>query len=265
MNLFKYINTSRIKVIIISLILLSLTLFIYIDIFNKNINSNSFLKYSIDKFSKTVGLSIKNIQVSGLINTDTKSIENITKFIYGKATIFTDINNIKENLERVEWVDVVEVKKIYPDKLYIKVREKTPFAIWQNKNELSLISNEGVFITNKNLNFYKNFPLVIGPDAPIHAEKLVQLINTDVEIYKRVTAATRVGMRRWNILIDGRINILLPEHNFQNAWRELIRLQKTKNILDRKVLIIDFRDKDRLIIRLMPGVIDEINQSEEMT
>ena len=91
------------------------------------------------------------------------------------------------------------------------------------------------------------------------------MISSDVELSKRVTAATRVGMRRWNILIDGRIDILLPEGDFKLAWEKLVRLQKIRNILDRKISMIDFRDKDRLIIRLMPGVIDEINRSEEMT
>ncbi|PPR76986.1 MAG: Cell division protein FtsQ [Alphaproteobacteria bacterium MarineAlpha2_Bin1] len=262
---FKYIYISRIRILFLSLVLFFIFVFIFINIFNKYETSYIFIQNSINEFSKKIGLSIKNVQVTGLINSDRNSIENITKVIYGDATIFTDIGNIKQSLEKIDWIDIVEVKRVYPDKITINVREKSPFALWQNENELYLISNDGSVITKRNINNYKNFPLVVGPDAPMHAGKLVKLLYSDLEIYKRVTASTRIGMRRWDILIDGRIKILLPENDYSQAWQKLIKLQKTKNILDRKILMIDFRDRNRLIIRLMPGVIDEINQAEEMT
>ena len=265
MNLFKYINNIQLRVF--SLTLLVLALFI-ISIFTTKSNYNyldTFFNDIVPKFSAKIGLSVKRIEISGMQNSDETIVKNITKFIYGKPILFTDIEDVKKRIEGLDWIKFAEVRRNYPDKIYIKVRERIPFAIWQNDSEISLINIDGNVITNQNLNKFKDFPLVIGPDAPDHAEELIKVISSDVELSKRVTAATRVGMRRWNILIDGRIDILLPEGDFKLAWEKLVRLQKIRNILDRKISMIDFRDKDRLIIRLMPGVIDEINRSEEMT
>ena len=261
----KYIKVSKIRKIFLLWILFAILIFTSINNFNKYGNLNILTNDSIKKFTKKFGISIKYVQVTGLVNSDINKINIVTNSIYGKATIFIDISNIKDSLEELDWVDTAEVKRVLPDKIFIKILEKSPFALWQNDNELYLITNNGEVITKKNIDYYKDFPLVVGPDAQKHVEKLVKLINSDLEIYKRITASTRVGMRRWNILIDGRIKILLPEYDYLYAWQELIRLQKTKNMLDRKISMIDFRDRNRLIIRLMPGVIDEINQSKEMT
>ncbi len=265
MNLFKNLYYFQYKVFALTLLILALIIFgIFQTKYNYNY-SNILLDDIIPKFSAKIGLVVEEIEISGIQNSDEKIVNNITKLIYGKPTIFTDIEGIKKHIEGIDWVESAEVRRNYPDKIFIKVKERIPFAMWQNDSEISLINEKGHVITKQNLNKFKGFPLVIGPDAPIHAEELLKVINSDLEISKRVTAATRIGMRRWNILVDGRIDILLPEADFKLAWEKLIKLQKIRNILDRKISMIDFRDKDRLIIRLMPGVIDEINQSEEMT
>jgi len=49
-------------------------------------------------------------------------------------------------------------------------------------------------------------PSVAPIGAPAHAEALIAVMNSEPELRKRVTAAVRVGGRRWNVQIEGRID-----------------------------------------------------------
>ena len=181
------------------------------------------------------------------------------------SLLLKDKTSDKSNLEKIGWIDNVTVSRKLPSIIEINITEHKPFALWQHNNKLALINREGHVITRKNANKYLNFPLVIGVDAPAHAAGILDIIYKKPKLSKDIVAATRVGKRRWNITIDGNIKILLPEKNYEMAWDRLLQLQDEKQILDRKILSIDMRLRDQLIIQLMPGVIERISNSGEST
>ena len=48
---------------------------------------------------------------------------------------FLNIDNIKDDLIKLEFIESYEVRKIYPNKLRIKIFEKNPIAILEYKKE----------------------------------------------------------------------------------------------------------------------------------
>ncbi len=55
--------------------------------------------------------------------------------------------------------------------------------------------------------------------------------------------------RRWNMVTKGGITVMLPEQNPIAAISTLISLNKTNNILGKKISIIDMRDDVRILIK----------------
>ena len=62
---------------------------------------------------------------------------------------------------------------------------------------------------------------MVGDDAAPHAAKLLDMLASEPESPPRVSAAVRVGERRWNLRIDNAIDVLLPENNAAEAWTRL--------------------------------------------
>jgi cell division protein FtsQ len=94
--------------------------------------------------------------------------------------------------------------------------------------------------------------MVVGEGAASHAAELLEMLASDPDLAARVTAAIRVGDRRWNLRIDDAIDVLLPADEAASAWSQLARLERSSAILKRDVQTIDLRLPDRLVLRVSP-------------
>jgi len=100
---------------------------------------------------------VKSVVVKGVIKADQSKVEGMVKSMVGKS-IF-DIKN--ENVESVDdtWVERMEIRKVFPDRLEVVVFEKTPV--------FQLISTKGCFTATAS-------GLLIKEDcraAKVHMEK----------------------------------------------------------------------------------------------
>jgi len=77
-----------------------------------------------DLLSDSGYFKIKSVLVKGVIKADGDKVESMVKSLVG-LSIF-DIKN--ENIENVEdtWVERMEIRKVFPDRLEVVVFEKTP-------------------------------------------------------------------------------------------------------------------------------------------
>ena len=78
------------------------------------------------------------------------------------------------------------------------------------------------------------------------------MLASEPDLATRVTAAVRVGGRRWNLRIDNAIDVLLPTDAPAAAWAELAGLERSSAILKRDVQAVDLRLPDRLVLRVNP-------------
>jgi cell division protein FtsQ len=72
-----------------------------------------------------------------------------------------------------------------------------------------------------------------------------------------VVAVTRVGDRRWNVHLDNRVEVWLPERDVLAAWRLLAEKAREDALLERAVTVIDLRFlPERLRLRLDPDALE---------
>ena len=110
---------------------LSIALILFLLLSTYNIQNN---------FSFNSNLNIKDVIVENNSIIETIEIKNQLKFLY-KTNLFTlQTKEIELNLKNIDFIESFEIKKIFPNKIKIKIFEKKPIAIIQNKKKKILYS-----------------------------------------------------------------------------------------------------------------------------
>jgi cell division protein FtsQ len=141
------------------------------------------------------------------------------------------------------------VERQLPDTIVVKLIERRPFAIWQNNGKFMLIDHNGNVVAHQNVMDFRKLPLVVGPGAPQAAAGLLDTLGSLPALQARVAAAVRVGDRRWDLQMNNRTEVMLPEGHEAAALDRLMQLQQSHDLLDRPLVAIDMRLPDRMVLR----------------
>jgi cell division protein FtsQ len=126
--------------------------------------------------------------------------------------------------------------------------------LWQHGGKFDLVDQDGNVITNTDVATFPSLPQVVGDGAPEATPDLLTLLTAEPALQSHVTAAVRVGGRRWNIEFDNGIEVALPEDNTAAAWHRLAALDRSDHVLERNVQAIDLRLPDRMVLRVTPDI-----------
>lgn len=200
--------------------------------------------------TRRMGLAVRDVQLEGRRLSPLQSVERAVDLHRGDAMLGFDPAAIRRRLVAIPWVRDATVERRLPGTVRIRIQERRPMALWQRHGKLALVDDEGVVISEKegDIARFRNLLIVVGSDAPRNAPTLIAMIQSEPALAHRVSAAVRVGERRWNIELAGGVKIELPEHDAHEAWRRLAEFQAHDKLLERDVRTIDMRLPDRMIV-----------------
>lgn len=205
---------------------------------------------------KELGLVLSDILLEGQKYTDKEDILNaITanqsgdNLKIGMAIMDVDINSVRNNLERLTWVEYAVVERQLPSTLNVSIVEREPAALWQHDGQVSLIDKYGDIIDEKDLSGFKDLIILVGDDIPYSGENVISIINSSENLKKLVSSAIRVGHRRWNIRLHNDVEIKLPENNPEDAWKFLDKSNSETTILDSKIKSVDLRVSGKMFVQ----------------
>lgn len=186
----------------------------------------------------------KEVILQQLFNT-TQEVE-----IIGSPLLQWQPDTMEKQLKALGWVREAMIRRQYPDTLIIHVKEKIPYAIWQQGELYSLIDDEGKIIhTSTELSefvSYKDLPVIVGTSANTQLEQLFFFITQDEQIFYGIESIQWIGKRRWNVNFYHGMTIYLPEKQPEKAWQRIVELHQEKQLLDRKIAVIDMRLPGRI-------------------
>ena len=200
-----------------------------------------------------LGLTVSDIRVEGRETTDPETI--LAALAAGPGTPILAVNpaRAKEQLEALPWVHTAVIERRLPSTLYVRLVERKPLALWQHGGKLELIDREGAAIPVTGLDRFAKLPMVVGEGAASHAAEFLAVLASEPDLAARVTAAIRVGDRRWNLRIDNAVDVLLPRRRRRRVrGPSSPELERSSAILKREVQTIDMRLQDRLVLRVTP-------------
>jgi cell division protein FtsQ len=204
--------------------------------------------------SAEAGLKLANVHVLGRERTEPQEILDAVALKQGEPILDFDPHAARARLESLPWVHEATVERRLPDLIYVTLSERRAMALWQLDGQLSVVDQEGQVIPVARPEDFAGLPLIVGPGAAEAAEGLFVLLATEPDLARQVTAAVRVGERRWNLRMEPGIDVRLPEEGAVEAWQMLGRLDRENGLLSRDVVVIDLRQPDRLLVRPAPGV-----------
>tara|TARA_R100000005_G_C5003615_1_gene212061 strand:+ start:2351 stop:3400 length:1050 start_codon:yes stop_codon:yes gene_type:complete len=199
------------------------------------------------------GLTVQEISVVGRERTEAGDILRVLDVRRGDSILGVDPEAARERLETLGWVEAASVMRRYPDEIFIEITERRPFARWQLEGRTGVIDRTGTVVSKNDEAAFRYLPKVVGPGANAHAAELFDMLVQTPELFARLESAVRIRDRRWNLEFDKNITVQLPEKGALEAWQALGRLQNEQRILDKDVVAIDLRARDRLYVRLGEG------------
>jgi len=198
------------------------------------------------------GFQIEDVFIKGRQHTSPDVLAQAINAQRGQPIFAHDLDHLKENLEKIDWIKGVHIQRRLPDQLYIKITERLPIAIWQHQKTQYLVDRDGVVIHNVKLDQFQQLPLVIGPDAPMHTPKILTLLEKFPKIRERIKALTRIRQRRWDLTFKDSILIKLSEEKPEESLARLSLLIEQEKINAGDVSMVDLRNPKQIVLRLSP-------------
>lgn len=200
--------------------------------------------------ASTFGFAIENVKVVG--NSETSDIDILGQLELDGETSLIGLSaeSARQAIAKLPWVESAEVRKVYPGTLLVSLEERKAFAVWQNGQELSLIDSAGDTIVPFRPGRYNALPLVVGEGAEKRVKGFVDEVAAYPALASKVRAYIRVADRRWDLLLENGVRIMLPEDEPMKALAEIERLDGEKHLLSRDIASVDMRLDDRVTVQL---------------
>ena len=204
-----------------------------------------FSTYKTQNFFFDTKLNIKEIIIENNNVLKDSEIKRELTPIYNKNLLFLNANHINEILVKQNFIKSYEIKKIYPNKLKIKIFEKKPIAILQHKKEKFYFTENTDLIDYRNLEEYKNLPIVFGNKE--NFEKLYKDLKKNNFSIKQIKKFYYFNSNRWDLLTNEDQMIKLPIKDYISSLENFINLRNKKNF--EKYKTFDYRINSQLILK----------------
>ena len=200
---------------------------------------------------------IKNVIIEGSEKSNISEIENNVTEFKGNL-IGLNFNSIKEIVESSEWVKRASIKKVLPSTLKINVTENDPYAIYFQEGKSFLIDLDGSIITEINLNNYEDDLLFVrGENSPELLEQLIRDISIAFpNLTQTLEEAEFIEKRRWNLKLNNKLLVKLPDENIQQSLKNLKQLFEEQEVMESNIIEIDLRIQGRAALKVLDGKIN---------
>jgi len=171
---------------------------------------------------------VKYVRIGGVFQYLTKDeIKNTLLPLVQAGFLATDMQAVHDAVAKLPWVEEVEVKRVWPDAIDIRVGEKTAFARWR---ENSLITEQGVIFSPRNVDRFLMLPQVSGPER--QEQKVLEImkgVTTALADQAMVLTQFTVNERwSWRIRLTNGMDILLGR---EDQLKKLQRFLRTLPVL----------------------------------
>lgn len=198
------------------------------------------------------GFAIADVRITGNAETSEIDVLQAVGLDGWTALVGFDVQDARERLSQLPWVESVAVRKVYPATLMVEIVEKKPFAIWQHGEALTLVEMDGSVIAPFDGVHHAALPMLVGFGAREAGPDFVAKVAGHRRLAEQVRAYIRVGGRRWDLRLKNGITVKLPEHEEGLTLAELSTIDRDYGLLSRDVVSVDMRLSDRLAVELTP-------------
>jgi len=214
--------------------LIALTLFLLFSTYNtkEDFNFNSILQ-------------IKKIIIEDNKIISEEELKDKLSYLYKSDLFLLDNKILEKKLKEVDFIESFKIKKVYPDVIKIKIIEKQPIAILQNKKEKKYYTKGGEVINYLDLKNFENLPIVFGDEKNFNIfYNNLKDINFPISEIKTFYL---FESKRWDLLTTKNQVIKLPIKDYKESLKSFSNLKNQTNFENYKTF--DYRINDQLILK----------------
>jgi cell division protein FtsQ len=200
--------------------------------------------------SAKAGFRVEDVEGAGLVQTDASALLAAAGLKRGDPILGFDPEDVRQRIESLPWVASAAVERRLPDYVGITIVERTPIALWQHNERISLIAADGANLGPVSIESRPDLPLVVGGDAPAHAAELLGLLAEHPDLARRVKSSSWIGSRRWDLRMDNGVEVRLPEDGIAEALGQLADAESATRVLERDVTAVDLRLAGKMIVQI---------------
>ena len=211
------------------------------------------------QIGRSAGLRVTEIVVEGRNMTSESQLMGALGVSKGDALLGFSVEAARLRIDRLSFVEHSTIERRLPGTILVRLTERRPFAVWQDRGGFVLIDRQGQVVaeprsgrggmSTKDAEAFAELPLVVGAGANKAASALIDALAAEPVVDRQVVASVRVGQRRWNLTLRSGADVLLPEGEEVPALHRLAQLEDAMHLLERPLTDIDLRLADRLTIR----------------
>ncbi|MGJ8528154.1 cell division protein FtsQ/DivIB [Maritalea sp.] len=205
------------------------------------------------------GLSVAELSLSGYALTNEELLFEAVGLEANLSLVNFDADAARLRLEALPSIETATIRKIYPNSLIVDLTEKKPVAIWivdgvnfaidQNGNRIAPIETP-----------IEGLPMFIGDGAADDVPAFITMLNKFPALTEGLLASSRIGDRRWDLIYDFGLRIMLPETGVEQALTQIAQLETEQQLFARDIEVLDMRIADYLAVR----VVDRTPVEEEI-
>ena len=202
--------------------------------------------YSIqNNFKINTKTNIQELFIENNFHVREERIKEKLSFLYDTNILFLKKKDLEKKLNEIDLIESFKIKKIYPNKIKIKIFEKKPIAILIYKEKKTYFTNKGDLINFFESTEYERLPLIFGDkeNFEIFYEDLKKINYPIHEIEKFYFFKSK----RWDIITKNSQTIKLPINNYNQSLKNFIKMKDLDNF--KKYKIFDYRINNQLILK----------------
>jgi cell division protein FtsQ len=201
--------------------------------------------YKPQKLFLSSKFKIEQIMIENNSILKERDIKKNLAYLYDKNIFIIDNQNIENTLKKNTFIDSFEIKKIYPNKIIIKIYEKKPIAILEYKKKKFYINQKIDLIDFIDLEQYRELPIVFANKDYFKLLYInLKKVDFPLDIIKKYYLH---DSKSWDLEVENKIIIKLPIENYILSLKNFMHLMSKKNFEEFK--LFDYRINNQLILK----------------
>ncbi|MCR8725234.1 cell division protein FtsQ/DivIB [Frigidibacter sp. ROC022] len=162
-----------------------------------------------------------------------------------------DLEAMQASLHELDAVESAQLHIRKGGVLEVAVTERQPVVIWRSAKGIGTLDSTGHPVAPLLSRLERpDLPLIVGEGADKHVRQALELLAVAGPIRDRIRGLIRVGERRWDVVVEPSIRLMLPDRDPVSALEQIIALHQAQDLLDRDITAVDLRNPQRATVRL---------------
>ncbi|MDX1456981.1 MAG: cell division protein FtsQ/DivIB [Marinobacter sp.] len=180
------------------------------------------------EFLNAMDRQIMAIDVRGdLVGESQVDLERQVSKWVGRSFFATDLAEVKTALEQRPWIASAAVRRIWPDRLIVEIREKKPLAYW---NDSQLVSRSGQLFSPFNREVAGRLPRLAGPDDRVR--DVIDMARSMAEVLAKrelgFAGLTLEPRGAWTLTLANGIEVSLGRDQVEQRFERFVTVYQER-------------------------------------